>query len=66
MHKIRMPWRQLNSLLLCQEYGSDKKLKIEDDRISHLLPVFYQDKIVRVYSKKPELVSVNKNVTFKF
>ncbi|KAK7838578.1 deoxynucleoside triphosphate triphosphohydrolase samhd1 like protein [Quercus suber] len=35
---------------------SDEVFSIQDDRISHLLPAFYQDMIVRVYSKKPELV----------
>ena len=39
-----------------QDYESDEKFCIPDDRISHLLPTSYQDKIVRVYAKKPELV----------
>ncbi|XP_034706607.1 deoxynucleoside triphosphate triphosphohydrolase SAMHD1 homolog [Vitis riparia] len=39
-----------------QDYESDEKFSISDDRISHLLPTSYQDMIVRVYSKKPELV----------
>ena len=37
---------------------------IQDDRISHMLPAFYQDMIVRVYSKKPELVVENKDIDF--
>ncbi|XP_042981670.1 deoxynucleoside triphosphate triphosphohydrolase SAMHD1 homolog isoform X3 [Carya illinoinensis] len=41
---------------LYQDYESDETFPIQDDRISHLLPAFYQDMIVRVYSKKPELV----------
>lgn len=41
---------------LGQDYESDYKFPIRDERISHLLPAFYQDMIVRVYSKKPELV----------
>ncbi|OVA09854.1 HD/PDEase domain [Macleaya cordata] len=35
---------------------SEEKFSISEDRISHLLPASYQDTIVRVYSKKPELV----------
>ncbi|KAK2994077.1 hypothetical protein RJ640_024341 [Escallonia rubra] len=41
-----------------QDYESEEKFSIPDDRISHLLPTSYQDMIVRVYSKKPELVGV--------
>ncbi|XP_050225736.1 uncharacterized protein LOC126675178 [Mercurialis annua] len=40
-----------------QDYASDEKFPISDDRISHLLPASYQDMIVRVYSKKPEMVA---------
>ncbi|XP_072984077.1 uncharacterized protein [Typha latifolia] len=39
-----------------KDYDSNKKFSISDDRISHLLPTSYQDRIVRVYAKKPELV----------
>ncbi|KAK8914399.1 hypothetical protein KSP39_PZI024097 [Platanthera zijinensis] len=39
-----------------QDYESDEKFYISDDRVSHLLPAAYQDRIVRVYAKKPELV----------
>ncbi|VVA13438.1 PREDICTED: deoxynucleoside triphosphate [Prunus dulcis] len=39
-----------------QDYDSSEKFRIPDDRISHLLPRFFQDRIVRVYAKKPELV----------
>ncbi|KZV24752.1 hypothetical protein F511_29804 [Dorcoceras hygrometricum] len=38
------------------DFESDEKFAVTDDRISHLLPTFYQDMIVRVYSKKPDLV----------
>lgn len=48
----------INSSQLTQDYESDEKFSIPDDRISHLLPTSYQDMIVRVYSKKPELVGV--------
>ncbi|KAL6994326.1 hypothetical protein U1Q18_012433, partial [Sarracenia purpurea var. burkii] len=39
-----------------KDYDSEEKFSISNDRISHLLPTSYQDMIVRVYSKKPELV----------
>ncbi|KAJ4824721.1 hypothetical protein Tsubulata_045534 [Turnera subulata] len=54
----------LNRLLLaccaivCQDYESNDKFPISDDRISHLLPSYCQDMIVRVYAKKPELVGI--------
>ncbi|KAM7280229.1 hypothetical protein ACFE04_007363 [Oxalis oulophora] len=38
------------------DYESNYKFPIPDDRVSHLLPASYQDMIVRVYSKTPELV----------
>ncbi|RDY05545.1 Deoxynucleoside triphosphate triphosphohydrolase SAMHD1-like protein, partial [Mucuna pruriens] len=41
--------------------GSTEKFPIPDDRISHLLPAYYEDVIVRVYSKKPELVEAVSN-----
>lgn len=40
-----------------QDYDSFEKFPIKDDRISHLLPACYQDMIVRVYTRKSELVS---------
>ncbi|XP_061353748.1 uncharacterized protein LOC133298474 isoform X2 [Gastrolobium bilobum] len=46
----------LESINFFKESESDEKFQIPDDRISHLLPTYYQDMIVRVYSKKPELV----------
>ncbi|XP_057447469.1 uncharacterized protein LOC130739233 isoform X2 [Lotus japonicus] len=46
----------LQSIHFFKDYDSDEKFTIPDDRISHLLPTYYQDMIVRVYSKKPELV----------
>lgn len=46
----------LQSINFFQDYESKVKFPIRDDRISHLLPTSYQDLIVRVYSKKPELV----------
>lgn len=47
----------LKSINFFKDYESEEKFNISDDRISHLLPTFYQDMIVRVYSKKPELVA---------
>ncbi|KAH7682727.1 HD-domain/PDEase-like protein [Dioscorea alata] len=46
----------LESIGFFKDFESDQKLTIPDDRISHLLPSCNQDKIVRVYSKKSELV----------
>ncbi|XP_038982991.1 deoxynucleoside triphosphate triphosphohydrolase SAMHD1 homolog isoform X2 [Phoenix dactylifera] len=46
----------LESINFFKDYDSEKKFTISDDRISHLLPASCQDKIVRVYAKKPELV----------
>jgi hypothetical protein len=39
-----------------KDYDSAEKFVIPEDRVSHLLPTTYQDMIVRVYAKKPELV----------
>jgi len=39
-----------------QDYNSAEKFVIPEDRVSHLLPTTYQEMIVRVYAKKPELV----------
>ncbi|XP_073059282.1 uncharacterized protein [Primulina eburnea] len=46
----------LESISFFKDFESDEKFAVKDDRISHLLPTFYQDMIVRVYSKKPDLV----------
>ncbi|XP_022725971.1 deoxynucleoside triphosphate triphosphohydrolase SAMHD1 homolog isoform X1 [Durio zibethinus] len=46
----------MESINFFQDYESDYKFPIPEERISHLLPAFCQDTIVRVYSKKPELV----------
>ncbi|XP_024031398.1 deoxynucleoside triphosphate triphosphohydrolase SAMHD1 homolog isoform X2 [Morus notabilis] len=46
----------LESIHFFKDYESDEKFCIPDERISHLLPTSYQDMIVRVYAKKPELV----------
>ncbi|KAI9078055.1 hypothetical protein K1719_039980 [Acacia pycnantha] len=48
----------LESINFFKDYESTEKFKIPDGRISHLLPACYQDMIVRVYSKRPELVEV--------
>jgi deoxyribose-phosphate aldolase len=40
-----------------QDSGCEEKFTINEDRVSHLLPACNQDRIVRVYAKKPELVS---------
>lgn len=46
----------LESINFFKDYESEEKFPIPNERISHLLPSCYQDMIVRVYSKKPELV----------
>ncbi|KAJ0095435.1 hypothetical protein Patl1_16162 [Pistacia atlantica] len=46
----------LESINFFKDYDCDEKFPIRDDHISHLLPACCQDMIVRVYSKKPELV----------
>ncbi|BFG26859.1 deoxynucleoside triphosphate triphosphohydrolase SAMHD1 homolog [Prunus yedoensis var. nudiflora] len=46
----------LESINFFQDYDSEEKFTIREDHVSHLLPTSYQDMIVRVYSKKPELV----------
>ncbi|KAG0499113.1 hypothetical protein HPP92_003804 [Vanilla planifolia] len=47
-----------NDKAQAEDYESEEKFSISDDRISHLLPSSYEDRIVRVYAKKPELVEV--------
>ncbi|KAF3617776.1 putative deoxynucleoside triphosphate triphosphohydrolase SAMHD1 -like protein isoform X2 [Capsicum annuum] len=46
----------LERISFFQDYDSFEKLRLKDGCISHLLPVCYQDMIVRVYTRKPELV----------
>ncbi|XP_057751083.1 uncharacterized protein LOC130969403 isoform X2 [Arachis stenosperma] len=46
----------LERIKFFKDYESKEKFPIPDYRISHLLPAFNEDIIVRVYSKKPELV----------
>ncbi|KAL8519031.1 hypothetical protein ACS0TY_010103 [Phlomoides rotata] len=46
----------LESIRFFKDYDSSEKFTIKDDMVSHLLPTSYQDMIVRVYSKKPNLV----------
>uniref|UniRef100_A0A453DNG3 HD domain-containing protein n=1 Tax=Aegilops tauschii subsp. strangulata TaxID=200361 RepID=A0A453DNG3_AEGTS len=46
----------LESIKFFKDFGCEEKFPITDERVSHLLPVCNQDRIVRVYAKKPELV----------
>ncbi|XP_075498775.1 uncharacterized protein LOC142537095 [Primulina tabacum] len=48
----------LERIKFFKDYDSEEKFSIANDRVSHLLPTSYQDMIVRVYSKKPELVGL--------
>ncbi|KAH7852346.1 hypothetical protein Vadar_023735 [Vaccinium darrowii] len=50
----------LESINFFKDYDSEEKFPIPEERISHLLPSSYQDMIVRVYSKKPELVGLRR------
>ncbi|CAI9752652.1 unnamed protein product [Fraxinus pennsylvanica] len=46
----------LESIKFFKDYESEEKFSIPDSGVSHMLPTYYQDMIVRVYSKNPELV----------
>ncbi|KAJ7523616.1 hypothetical protein O6H91_18G055800 [Diphasiastrum complanatum] len=46
----------VNSVHFFKDYDSQEKFVIQKERISHLLPDCFQDRIVRVYTKKPDLV----------
>uniref|UniRef100_A0A3N7FI41 HD domain-containing protein n=1 Tax=Populus trichocarpa TaxID=3694 RepID=A0A3N7FI41_POPTR len=46
----------LENINFFQDFESNEKFPIHDYRISHLLPAFCEDRIVRVYSKNPDLL----------
>ncbi|KAF3329007.1 deoxynucleoside triphosphate triphosphohydrolase SAMHD1 isoform X1 [Carex littledalei] len=46
----------LESINFFKDYVSNDKFPVSDGCVSHLLPSNFQDRIVRVYAKKPELV----------
>lgn len=46
----------LENINFFQDFESNEKFPIHDYRISHLLPAFCEDRIVKVYSKNPDLV----------
>lgn len=46
----------LENINFFQDFESNEKFPIHDYHISHLLPAFCEDRIVRVYSKNPDLV----------
>ncbi|KAJ6725601.1 METAL-DEPENDENT PHOSPHOHYDROLASE, partial [Salix purpurea] len=46
----------LENFLYYQDFESNEKFPVHDYCISHLLPAFCEDRIVRVYSKNPDLV----------
>ncbi|KAL4574087.1 hypothetical protein LXL04_020910 [Taraxacum kok-saghyz] len=48
----------LESIHFFEDYNSKDKFSICKDQISHLLPEYNQDMLVRVYSKNPQLVEV--------
>ncbi|KAJ6321365.1 hypothetical protein OIU77_011447 [Salix suchowensis] len=43
----------LENINFFQDFESNEKFPVHDYRISHLLPAFCEDRIVRVYSKEP-------------
>ncbi|KAJ8773800.1 hypothetical protein K2173_008263 [Erythroxylum novogranatense] len=46
----------LESVRFFEDYETATKLRIPEERVTHLMPAYCRDTIVRVYSKKPELV----------
>lgn len=46
----------VQSVHFFKDYESDEKFIIPKERVSHLLPDCFEDRIVRVYSKNPDLV----------
>uniref|UniRef100_A0A804N109 HD domain-containing protein n=1 Tax=Zea mays TaxID=4577 RepID=A0A804N109_MAIZE len=54
----RGKYNPLESIKFFMDFGCDEKFPIIDDRVSHLLPAYNEDRIVRVYAKNPELVDV--------
>ncbi|KAG5079015.1 hypothetical protein AAZV13_02G031000 [Glycine max] len=51
----------LGSVNFFKEYGSKEKFRIPNDCISHLLPAYCEDVIVRVYSREREQVEAVSN-----
>ncbi|KAF6174367.1 hypothetical protein GIB67_027838 [Kingdonia uniflora] len=51
-------WNPLERVKIFKDYDSEVMFSIADGRANHLLPVCNEDIIVRVYSKKHELVEV--------
>ncbi|KAK7407259.1 hypothetical protein VNO78_09012 [Psophocarpus tetragonolobus] len=47
----------LGRIKFFKEYDGKEKFPITDNCVSHLLPAYCEDVMVRVYSKKPELVA---------
>ncbi|XP_068637782.1 uncharacterized protein [Aristolochia californica] len=56
----------LERIKFFKDYESEENFTISHDRISHLLPAFYEDRIVRVYTRKPELVEAVSNAFENF
>ncbi|KAJ1282932.1 hypothetical protein BS78_03G088900 [Paspalum vaginatum] len=52
----RGKYNPVESIKFFKDFGCDEKFPITDDRVSHLLPAYNEDRIVRVYAKKPVLV----------
>ena len=54
-------WGAEQCVNFTQNYGETEPFPISEDRISHMLPAYNEDTLVRVYSKRPGLVSGNKD-----
>lgn len=56
MVKQNVLYLHANYLCLEQDFDSTEKFSVQKDRVSHMLPETFQDRIIRVYTKKKELV----------
>lgn len=56
MVKQNLLYLHANYLWLEQDFDSTEKFSVQKDRVSHMLPETFQDRIIRVYTKKKELV----------
>ena len=56
MVKQTILYLHANYLCLEQDFDSTEKFSVQKDRVSHMLPETFQDRIIRVYTKKKELV----------
>jgi hypothetical protein len=62
----RYPGSGLSRNFVATWFWVRREVPITDDKVSHLLPAYNEDRIVRVYAKKPELVSAHEASYFVF